>query len=181
MALPPNDAYLPTTTTAAAATPTTTFGQLRQVHVESTSKGTSIPMGSIGCSSANSKMVINTSRRALAGEEGEHNEEEGEDEGHGVSTNQCAEDELFCWFRCMAIAEEHKNCDAEPERNLALQCVNPRGQVLKDGLGHGDYFPGEYKKSPQQKGMHTLFSISPGTKTFSLSFFNTQHAPTILI
>mmetsp|Transcript_6265 Transcript_6265/g.9717 ORF Transcript_6265/g.9717 Transcript_6265/m.9717 type:complete len:724 (+) Transcript_6265:114-2285(+) len=123
MVLAPNDAYLP----EAAST---TFGQLRQVFVESSSKGESIPMG-IGCSS-NSKMVINTSR-FLADEE--HDEDEG---GHGVSENQCADDSMFCWYRCMALTEETATC---AERRLGLQCVDPRGLVVEGGAGHGDFYP----------------------------------------
>ena len=125
MVLAPNDAYLP----EAAST---TFGQLRQVFVESSSKGESIPMG-IGCSS-NSKMVINTSR-FLADEE--HDEDEG---GHGVSENQCADDSMFCWYRCMALTEETATC---AERRLGLQCVDPRGLVVEGGAGHGDFYPGK--------------------------------------
>ena len=120
MVLPPSDAYLPEATT-------TTFGQLRQAFVESSSNGgESIPMG-IGCSTANSKMVIHTSRSLDEG-------------GHGISANQCADDEMFCWFRCMALTEETATCD---ERFLGLQCVDPRGLVVEDGAGHGDYFPGK--------------------------------------
>lgn len=117
MVLPPNDAYLPEATA-------TTFGQLRQVFVESSAKGESIPI-SIGCST-NSQMVINTSRSLS------------EDGGHGVAANQCADEELFCWFRCMALTEETVTCG---ERSLGLQCVDPRGLVVEDGKGHGDYFP----------------------------------------
>lgn len=130
MVLPPSDAYLPEATT-------TTFGQLRQVFVESTSKGESIPMG-IGCST-NSKMVITTSRSlADSDEEHDHDDEEEQDDGHGIAANQCADDEMFCWFRCMALTEETKTCD---ERRLGLQCVDPRGLVVENGAGHGDYFP----------------------------------------
>ena len=119
MVLPPNDAYLP-------EAPTTTFGQIRQALVEPSSKGESIPIG-IGCSS-NSKAVINLSRSLSS------------DGGHGVDANLCADDEMFCWFRCMALTEETATCG---ERNLGLQCVDPRGLVVEDGKGHGDYFPGK--------------------------------------
>ena len=52
----------------------------------------------------------------------------------------CADDEMFCWFRCMALTEETATCG---ERNLGLQCVDPRYLVVEDGKGHGDYFPGK--------------------------------------
>ncbi|KAL7456402.1 hypothetical protein ACHAWC_008287 [Mediolabrus comicus] len=133
MVLPPSDAYVPNTSNNKDNNnKMMTYGQLRQVFVESSSNGEDYPMG-IGCSSRNSRMVINTSR-SLA--EGEGNGEE-EEEGHGIS-NQCADNELFCWFRCQALDEETSTCE---ERNLGLQCVNPRMQVLPDGAGHGDYFP----------------------------------------
>ena len=90
----------------------------------------------IGCSTTNSKMVIHTSRSLAEG----HDDEEEHEGGHGISANQCADDEMFCWFRCMALTEETATCD---ERFLGLQCVDPRGLVVEDGAGHGDYFPGK--------------------------------------
>lgn len=109
MVLAPSDAY--------NTISKSTFGEARQYFVEASSKGKSIPMG-IGCSSTNMKTVIQTSRKL---------------------DERCAEDELFCWYRCQKL-EEH---DAHicSERNLGLQCVNPRGQVLLNGEGHGDYYP----------------------------------------
>ena len=152
MVLAPSDAFVPSTET--------TFGQLRQGFVESSSKGESIPVG-IGCSS-NSKMVINTSR-FLAGEE---EKDDGEnDGGHGISANQCADDEMFCWFRCMALTDETMTCG---ERSLGLQCVDPRGLVVEGGAGHGDFFPG--KDDCQKKSLHTLLSYLSQTSK-QLSFY----------
>ena len=154
MVLPANDAYLP----EAAST---TFGQLRQAFVKSSSKGQSIPMG-IGCSS-NSKMVINTSR--FLADEG-HDEDEG---GHGVSENQCADDSMFCWYRCMALTEETATC---AEHRLGLQCVDPRGLVVEGGAGHGDFFPG--KESFQTISSHSV--DLPQTQLLSLISFVIIHS-----
>ncbi|KAL9180129.1 hypothetical protein ACHAXT_008099 [Thalassiosira profunda] len=115
MVLPPNDALLPGTDT--------TFGQVRQSLVDSSSKGDGIPLG-IGCSSPSSKAAVQTSRNL---------------HGPDVDDNGCAADELFCWFRCMELAlHDATTCS---ERNLGVQCMNPRGQILEAGAGHGDYYP----------------------------------------
>lgn len=103
------------------------IGETRQFLVEKSTNGDSIPMG-IGCSSPNMKAVITSSARNLQ--------------------DDCAEDELYCWFRCQKLTDHgldvnFETCAAQSteERKLAIQCVNPRGQVLLDGKGHGDYFP----------------------------------------
>ena len=128
MVLPPKDAYVPGMDS--------TFGEARQFLVDSTQGGGSIPLG-IGCSSPTSKAVTQTSRH-LSGPEDEV---------------VCAEDELFCWFRCMKLGDYGVTEGARrttegasitehcSQRNLGLQCVNIRGQVLEDGKGHGDYYP----------------------------------------
>lgn len=115
MVLAPNDAYFP-------GVAESTFGEVRRFSMDSSLNG-DIPVG-IGCSSPNMKAVITTTRSLESHE--------------GV---KCAEDELFCWWRCMALADHDLSFDSCTERNLQVQCMNPRGQVLKDGEGHGDYFP----------------------------------------
>ncbi|KAL3811996.1 hypothetical protein ACHAXA_009614 [Cyclostephanos tholiformis] len=120
MVLAPNDAYFPSVTGVADST----FGEVRQFIIESSTNG-DIPMG-IGCSTPNMKAVITTARSL----------EEGNEEA-----TACTEDELFCWFRCMALADYNLTFDSCIERNLQVQCMNPRGQVLENGEGHGDYFP----------------------------------------
>ncbi|KAL7541117.1 hypothetical protein ACHAXR_010646 [Thalassiosira sp. AJA248-18] len=119
MALPPNDAYYPSMDS--------TFGEARQFLVDSSSKGDGVPMG-IGCSSPNMKAVIQTSRH-LDGPEDEL---------------VCAEDELFCWYRCMKLDDPYSHgmpATSCEERKLGLQCVGARGEVIHDGKKHGDYYP----------------------------------------
>ena len=124
MVLPPNDAYSP-------LMPDYTFGQLRQSLVDSsTNGGDALPLG-IGCSSPTLQTVIAaTSRRSLS------------EEAHGSSTTTCAQDELFCWFGCMALSDYNlTSAESCTERNLSLECMNPRGQVHENGTEHGDFFP----------------------------------------
>eukprot|EP00585_Thalassiosira_rotula_P012196 CAMPEP_0196141868 /NCGR_PEP_ID=MMETSP0910-20130528/10682_1 /TAXON_ID=49265 /ORGANISM="Thalassiosira rotula, Strain GSO102" /LENGTH=734 /DNA_ID=CAMNT_0041403097 /DNA_START=133 /DNA_END=2337 /DNA_ORIENTATION=+ len=116
MVLPPMDAFIPSMGS--------TFGETRQVLVDSSPTG-DMPLG-VGCSSPNMKAFIDTSRN-LDGEEEEP---------------KCPDDELFCWFRCMALADHGIQTPTTcAERNLGLQCANPRLQVIPDGLKHGDYWP----------------------------------------
>mmetsp|Transcript_29792 Transcript_29792/g.63199 ORF Transcript_29792/g.63199 Transcript_29792/m.63199 type:complete len:708 (-) Transcript_29792:104-2227(-) len=117
MVLPPSDAKMPNMDS--------TFGEARQFFVDSSSKGVGIPLG-VGCYSPNMKAVISTSRN-LDGDEGE--------------SSRCAEDELFCWFRCQKLEDWKLTADTCSGRKLGLQCVNPRGQVHPNGEGHGDYYP----------------------------------------
>jgi hypothetical protein len=115
MILAPNNAYLPSLLES-------TFGKVRQFFMDSSSNE-NIPIG-IGCSSPNMQVVIATARSL---------------ESQGGSN--CTQDELFCWFQCMALANQSLTIDSCTKRNLQVQCMNPRGQVLKNGKGHGDFFP----------------------------------------
>jgi hypothetical protein len=108
-------------------------------------------------------MVINTSR--FLADEG-HDEDEG---GHGVSENQCADDSMFCWYRCMALTKETATC---AERRLGLQCVDPRGLVVEGGAGHGDFFPG--KEFFQTISSHSV--DLPQTQLLSLISFVIIHS-----
>ena len=114
MVLPPKDASIPDLGS--------TFGEARKFVVDSTTAGEIIPLG-IGCSSPNMKVVINSAR------------------SRSLEETQCAEDELFCWFRCQRLIDFGLTTETCSERNLQLKCANPRGQVLPDGKAHGDYFP----------------------------------------
>lgn len=116
MALAPSDAKMPSMDS--------TFGEARQAFVDSSSNNDGIPMG-IGCSSPDMKVVISTSRN-LEGEEEE---------------SRCAEDELFCWFRCQKLEDFELTANTCSGRKLGLQCVNPRGQVHPTGEAHGDFYP----------------------------------------
>ena len=118
MVLAPNDAYLPSVTGVADVT----FGEVRQFIVDSSASG-DISSG-IGCSTPNTKAVVATSRSL-----------------DSTGETECSEDELFCWFRCMPLAEHNITFDSCTERNLQVQCMNPRGQVHENGEDHGDYFP----------------------------------------
>jgi len=125
MVLPPSDALFPSMDS--------TFGEARQSLIESSSNGDNIPMG-IACP-PNTKAVINTFR-ALEGAESES------EEAAAAEGPKCAEDELFCWFRCQKIEDYGFTTDSCTERSLSVQCMNPRGQVHENGMGHGDYEPG---------------------------------------
>lgn len=125
MVLPPNDAYSP-------VSPNYTFGKLRQSLVHSKTHGEDISLA-IGCSSPTLQTVIaataTTSRRSLS-------------EGGGAHSTTCAQDELFCWFGCMSLPEYNiSSVSSCTERNLSLECMNPRGQVHENGEEHGDFFP----------------------------------------
>mmetsp|Transcript_24394 Transcript_24394/g.36414 ORF Transcript_24394/g.36414 Transcript_24394/m.36414 type:complete len:125 (-) Transcript_24394:205-579(-) len=53
----------------------------------------------------------------------------------------CQTNSIYCWSRCMSILDEgipNEDC-CQVERNLRLECVNPRNQTYKGG--HGDYCP----------------------------------------
>lgn len=117
MVLPPNDAYDPSTDS--------TFGDARQALMDSAVKGESVPMG-IGCSSSDMKAVIQTTSRHLDGPDNDF---------------VCAEDELFCWFRCQKLEEYELSATTCSERRLGMQCISPRGHVIPDGKKHGDYYP----------------------------------------
>ncbi|KAL7470027.1 hypothetical protein ACHAXS_010275 [Conticribra weissflogii] len=149
MVLPPNDAYNP----QAGAT----YGDIRRLSIEATSKGRAIPAG-VGCSSTSLKALVQDTnslsnvktKRFLAEEEEEVTTDAEGDEAeeaapHGVTPDQCTENELFCWFRCMPLDVEdpeltHPSVCAE--RNLKLQCTSPRDEVVPNGDQHGDYYPG---------------------------------------
>ena len=123
MVLPPNNAYSP-------ASPNYTFGKLRQSLVHSSTHGEGVVPSGIGCSSPTLQTVIAaTSRRSLSEEGGAHD-------------TTCAQDELFCWFGCMSLPEYNiSSVFSCTERNLSLECMNPRGQVHLNGEEHGDFFP----------------------------------------
>ena len=112
MILPPQDAFV-------SSSDDHTFGQIRARainHFSTSSK--SLP--GIGCSSSEHELGLH---------------------GSSISRNlqECAEDELYCWFRCMPLVEHDAHTCTE--RNLQLQCANPRDQVVPDGMMHGDYYP----------------------------------------
>jgi len=120
MVLPPKDAHFPSMDS--------TFGEARQFLIESHSNGDGIPMG-VGCSSSNMKAVVHTSRSL----EGAENVTE-------VETSLCAENEVYCWHRCMKTEDYGISTETCTQRSLKVQCTNPRGQV-SDGDSHGDLFP----------------------------------------
>ena len=114
MVLPPKDAYSPSTDT--------TYGHVRQLFMDTPRED--IPSG-LGCSSIAMKAIEGGSRSLDGSEE----------------PVLCADDELYCWFRCMPLAEQNLTADSCAEQNLQLQCANPRDQVVPDGKQHGDYYP----------------------------------------
>ena len=127
MVLAPDNAYFPSSLAISDSdtTSTATYGSIRQslMNRKSVEKNGAVPR--IGCSSPNMKAVITTSSRGLQ---------------HGDDDTACAENELFCWFRCMPFADYDVELCFSTERTLAVKCMNPRGQVLEGGMAHGDYF-----------------------------------------
>jgi hypothetical protein len=114
MILPPKDAYSPTMGTS--------YGDVRQLFIDTPQAD--IPSG-LGCSSIDMK-AIDGGSRFLDGDE---------------VTVGCADDELYCWFRCMPLADSGLTQNTCAEQNLDLQCASPRDQVVLDGKKHGDYYP----------------------------------------
>ena len=51
----------------------------------------------------------------------------------------CEDGTTFCWHRCMAHSDYGISNEVCTERQLGLQCINPREQVYIEG--HGDFFP----------------------------------------
>ena len=130
MVLAPDNAYVPSSLTIADTdtTSTATYGSIRQSlmnNLNSEEKNGVVP--GIGCSSPNMKAVITTSSSSRGLQ-------------HGGDDTACAEDELFCWFRCMPLVDYNVEVCFSTERTLAVKCMNPRGQVLEGGMAHGDYF-----------------------------------------
>ena len=116
MILPPKDAFSPIAGQ--------TYGSVRQLFIDSPQED--IP-SSLGCSSRDMKAVFGGSRNLS-------------DDGH--NDDPCGgDDELYCWFRCMALADFDMTADTCSSQNLETKCVNPRGQVVPDGKKHGDYYP----------------------------------------
>ncbi|KAL7529672.1 hypothetical protein ACHAWF_003080, partial [Thalassiosira exigua] len=123
MVLAPDDAYVPGTAS--------TFGRAREALVAAASSD-DVPLLGLGCSSPRAEAIVGTttsSRRSLA--------------------TECAEDELYCWFRCQVLEDFGTSYATCEERRLEdpgaeVQCMNPRGQVHPNGKDHGDFYPGEY-------------------------------------
>ena len=113
MILPPKDALVAAETTQS----TLTYGDVRRRLVET--PDAYIPAG-LGCSSP--------TMRALQ-------QSDNHDEPGG-----CEKGTLFCWARCMELADYEITEEMCEEQNLGLQCINPRGQ-FQTGGSHGDFWP----------------------------------------
>merc|ERR1712183_252646 len=122
--LPPNDALvvLDTTDEENAVQTTLTYGDVRRrlVETHSSSKEESFLPAGLGCSSP-------TMRALAAG--GLHDEPSTYEKGS-----------LFCWARCMELADYNITEEMCEEQNLDLKCINPRGQY-QTGERHGDFWP----------------------------------------
>eukprot|EP00804_Cyclotella_cryptica_P018499 CCRYP_004325-RB/>CCRYP_004325-RB protein AED:0.01 eAED:0.01 QI:137/1/1/1/1/1/2/1439/423 len=113
MILPPQDALVPSSGDA------TTFGQIRRDIIQHFANSDKSMVG-IGCSSSQFEIGlhgVSSVSRSLQ-------------DGHGIDASMCAEDELFCWFRCMPLADHNLTTTTCAESNLQLQCANPRDQVV---------------------------------------------------
>jgi len=105
----------------------------------------------VGCSGPDMTAIINTARELQEG-----------NDGHDYSGNGCAEDEMYCWFRCQKLSDfgfaegltPENACLVSESKKLrflegnesdagvaTLKCANPRMQVHPTGKGHGDYYP----------------------------------------
>jgi len=56
-----------------------------------------------------------------------------------LSAVTCEGDSIYCWHRCMNLTDT-VNDEACAERNLSVQCINPRLQLWA-GENHGDFYP----------------------------------------
>jgi len=113
MVLPPKDALV-----AAESTQTTlTYGDIRRRLVEN--PDVHIPAG-LGCSSPTMRALQHS---------GNHDE-----------PSACEKGSLFCWARCMELADYDISEEICQEQNLELKCINPRGQ-FQTGERHGDFWP----------------------------------------
>lgn len=113
MVLPPKDALV-----AAESTQTTlTYGDIRRRLVET--PDVHIPAG-LGCSSPTMRALQHS---------GNHDE-----------PSACEKGSLFCWARCMELADYDISEEICQEQNLELKCINPRGQ-FQTGERHGDFWP----------------------------------------
>lgn len=111
MVLPPKDALV-----AAESTQTTlTYGDIRRRLVET--PDAYIPAG-MGCSSPTMRAL----QSSLHDEPG-----------------ACEKGSLFCWARCMELADYNITEEMCEEQNLGLKCINPRGQ-FSTGEKHGDFW-----------------------------------------
>lgn len=113
MVLPPKDAIV----AAEGSRSTLTYGDIRRRLVET--PDAYIPAG-LGCSSP--------TMRAL-----QHSTVQDE-------PSACEKGSLFCWARCMDLADYEITEQMCAEQNLELKCINPRGQFTT-GERHGDFFP----------------------------------------
>mmetsp|Transcript_48457 Transcript_48457/g.73207 ORF Transcript_48457/g.73207 Transcript_48457/m.73207 type:complete len:659 (-) Transcript_48457:105-2081(-) len=92
-----------------------TFGNIRNLMIDAAGKGEQTEKLGLGCSSSQT--------------------------ARNLEEISCQANSIYCWSRCMSILEEgipHENYCQE-ERNLRLDCVNPRNQTYTGG--HGDYYP----------------------------------------
>jgi hypothetical protein len=113
MVLPPTDALV-----AAESTQTTlTYGDVRRRLVET--PDAYIPAG-LGCSSPTMRALQHSSN---------HDE-----------PTACEKGTLFCWARCMELADYDITEEMCAEQDLAVKCINPRGQ-FQTGENHGDFWP----------------------------------------
>ncbi len=55
----------------------------------------------------------------------------------------CDSGSLYCWNRCMSLAEFGLDSQSCSSRNLQTQCINTFNQMW-NGIDHADYFPGCY-------------------------------------
>jgi len=113
MVLPPTDALV-----SAESTQTTlTYGDVRRRLVET--PDAYIPAG-LGCSSPTMRALQHSAN---------HDE-----------PAACEKGSLFCWARCMKLADYDITEEMCAEQNLGLKCINPRGQ-FQTGERHGDFWP----------------------------------------
>jgi len=96
---------------------TLTYGDVRRRLVDT--PDAYIPAG-LGCSSSTMRALQHSST---------HEEE-----------SACEKGSLFCWARCMDLADYDLTEEMCEEQNLGLKCINPRGQ-FSTGEKHGDFFP----------------------------------------
>lgn len=105
----------------------------------------------------------------------------GDDSGTDIT---CQDDEsIYCWARCMSLLDQKISKAKCAEKNLQVQCINPRNQFAP-GKKHGDFYPAcsntteavtGYPKLPNYPANETIchddaWSEYSATKGFQHSF-----------
>ena len=57
------------------------------------------------------------------------------------ATPECADNQMFCWMRCMDFTETVSPEACAEQDGLRVQCASQRDQIWRHEDSHGDYRP----------------------------------------